>query len=580
MVEKNLKNNKENVMKFRIYAIIACILLLSPQAKLLSQAQKTTPGKTTDSEVLSFINKIKDGKLPPSSLGPLTNLLNKVGPGVVSGDIIGLKVVEGKLPIQLSRATSVALDGTITFLKQPVSCKIIFGWYFDAFGKSHIGISLDISLGKDYKVKDLSFITSLGVPSSALEMFGGINLPNPHIIFSTFDFYTDPETKMFIEAGVTLSARTKVATLMNLVKREVNNLTGGQANKLPFIANVGENSPVIFNIVVGFKGTDFKSFRGEIALPMELGIDIAKLRAQEKRFNPKIKAPFSDLNKPIKAFTGILNSPPLNQIKKIAVGNFIASIGIANNTFELFFGAELNVTANSGARYGMKGTVALTPTQLAIELRKSPSIKSMPLGAGVSIDNIALATYTDFALLASTGVPFSGLGLLGEISFPFEGDKVTIGLAGKIEISGDFLLMGSVKNLSPSKIAAFNAQLIENLARAVKFDTSKLTQAMKKMPKIVIKEGMVYVATQETLLGGRFFPLGFSLVQHSLLLSNLEVPLFGSVDSAKPLELNFCLFKSFGMSQKGGQHQTRVRVAAVAPQELTKDSLCFKPILL
>jgi ElaB/YqjD/DUF883 family membrane-anchored ribosome-binding protein len=488
----------------------------TPTAK--QTATPTKPlGKSpapTDKEITTIIAKIKDGKFATSALGPLTDLLSKIK-GAIKGDIIDIKDIgQTNLPIEFNPFKATSFSGAITFFNQKLQCTVIIGKLADATGKEKLGVSIDIALGKNYKVNQLykkfNFFSALNVAGDDIGKFGTIDLPQPHIIFSTFPSYTNPETKAAIKAGVTIATRTKAATLMKLIRGEVNNLTGGNASKLPFLAKVDDNAAVAFDIAVGFTGTTFESFSVNVSLPMQLGIDIAKMRAQERNFKPGIKAPFEGLNKPIKEVTGILNKAPLSDIKDISVGNFVASVGVEKNSFRLSFGTELNVTTNADVRYGIMGTIGLTPQELAIELRKSPSIQSMPLGGGVSIENIALAVFTDFKLLV-TGVPISGLGLLGEIKFPFEGDKVTIGLGGQVKASGDFMMMGSVQNLDAKKLAVFNAKMIENVARAVQFDTSKLTEAMKQMPTIKINDGFVYVATKQVTLGGRIFPLGLGV---------------------------------------------------------------------
>ncbi len=525
-IEKQAKLAAEKAMKQAERAAAKAAAQPKSISKASTPTKKPTPSKkaptskpattkkaaTKDKEISAILSKIKNGKLPTSALGPLADLLRNISRRVMSGDIVNLKAAKlGQLPIEFSSTQAVALTGTITFFNQPVTCTLIIGKLKDATGVSKLGFSLEVGLAKNYKVKDFNFLSTLGVKSSDLGKFGTIDLPQPTVTFSTFEQYTNPTTKALIKAGIVIGTRTKVATLMKLIKTEVNNLTGGKASKLPFLARVNDNAQVAFNVSVGFTGTVFQGFGCNISLPMELGVDIAKLRAEEKRFNPGIKAPFQDLNKPIKAVTGIINEAPLNEIKDISVGNFIAGVGVEANTFKITFGAELNVTTNAGTRYGMLGTVGLTPEQIALELRKSPSIKSMPLGNGVSIENIALATTTNFAVLASTGMPFSGIGMLGEIKFPFEGDSVTIGLAGQADVTGNFMMMGSVQNLDAKKIAVFNAKLIENLARQVKFDTTALTQAMKQMPTIKINDGYVYFSTQQLTLGGRIFPMGFGV---------------------------------------------------------------------
>ncbi len=462
----------------------------------------------TDKAVTSVTSQIKDGKLATSALGPLADILNKVGT-VLKTEIVDISNVgQYPLPIEFNPYKATSFSGKITFLNQQVTCIVILGQLKGSTGKTKLGFSLDLALDKNYKVKDLNFLSALGVKGSDLGKFGTIDLPKPHIIFSTFESYTNPESKTLIKAGVTVSTKTKIASMMKLIKTEANKLTGGQASKLPFLAKVNDNAEVAFNIAVGFTGITLDSFAANVSLPMELGVDLAKLRAQEKSFNPGIKAPFDGLNKPIKEVTGIINKPPLNDLKDISVGNFIASFGVEANSIKVSFGAELNVTTNFGTRYGMLGVVALTPEEMAIELRKSPSIQSMPLGNGVSIENIALATFTNFKVLATSGVPFSGLGLLGEIKFPFEGDSVVIGLAGQVKATGDFMMMGSVANLDARKLAALNASMIENVARLVKFDTSKLTEAMKQLPPMKINEAFFYVATKQVSLGGRIFPMG------------------------------------------------------------------------
>ena len=496
----------------------------APQAKTTTTPAPapTTPKKATlalpttlkDSTVTSITTKAISGTFPISALGSLyEDVLQKIKT-LIKGDITIKDIGQSPLPVEFNPWQAVSLRGDITFLNQPVECTIIIGKLKDFSGKEKLGFSFDLALKQNYTVnqlyKDLDFLSSLGVTANDISKFGTIDLPQPHLIFSTFVSYTNPESKASIKSGLTIATRTKIASFMKQIKQEVNTLTGGNANKLPFLAKVNDDAAVAFDIAIALQGKNFQGFSVNVALPMELGIDMAKMRSQEQSFNPGIKAPFEGLNKPIKEVTSIINKAPLSDIKDISVGNFIASIGIKKNTLELSFGAELNVTTNANVRYGILGTIGFTPEELAIELRKSPSIQSMPLGNGVSIENIALAVFTDFKLLAA-GVPISGIGLLGEIKFPFEGDKVTIGLGGQVKATGDFMMMGSIQNLDIKKLAVFNAQLIENLAKAVKFDTGKLTEGMKQLPSIKINDGSIYVATKQITLGGRVFPLGLGV---------------------------------------------------------------------
>jgi hypothetical protein len=482
------------------------------------EKKPSTFAKVGDKAIDILIDRIQKGKIPTSILEPLQDILAKIS-NVIGKEIIDIQSAsKAQLPPELSKA--VAFTGKIAFLKEPVNCTVIIGKEKDvATGQEKLGFSLEIALAKSYQLKDLGFLTALGVSSNALNKFGSINLPEPDLIFSTFASYTDPIKKRAIRAGLTLSTKTEVANFMQLIRNEVNNLTDGMASKLPFLAKVNDNSPVTFNVAVGFTGATFQSFGFNIVLPMQIGIDMVKLRAQEQQLNPSIKAPFDVINKPIKEVTSIVNKAPLKDIKTISAENFVAELtyAAAANTVNASFSAEMGVTTNAGVRYVLLGAIGLTPERIAIELGKAPSITSMPLSNGVTIDNIALAVLADFAVLA-TGVPISGLGILGEISFPFEKEKVTVGLAGLIDVSGDFMIMGSVQNLDVKKLAMFHAQLIQNLAKKVNFDSGSLTQAMQQMPSIKINNGYVYAATKEITLAKRKFPIGLGVNLDALIL--------------------------------------------------------------
>jgi len=225
-------------------------------AKPKSAATPTAKLSSKDTEINAILSKIKDGKLATSALGPLSSLLSKLSAAIMSQEIIDVQTVKkAQLPLEFSQASAIAFQGKITFLKQPVDCMVLIGKEKDAAGKTKLGVSLEIGLTKNYTVKDFNFLTAFGVKGADLGKFGNISMPQPSIIFSTLTSYTNPKTKTAVKAGLTLSTKTQVSSLMKLVRGEVNNLTGGNAKKLPFIAKVSDTTPVTFNVAVGFTGT-------------------------------------------------------------------------------------------------------------------------------------------------------------------------------------------------------------------------------------------------------------------------------------------------------------------------------------
>ncbi len=465
--------------------------------------------------IVNLSVKVKSGgKITFTDLAGLNSILKLIPQETLGTNIVGAKTpIVVDLPKEIIKkggvAQGIAIEGSILFNKKAIDCKVIFGRAKDSTGAEIDGYSLIVSLPNRFKVKDLQFIKSLGVSDAQMAKFGDIDLPEGRIIFSNFA-YSDQKNKFQVNPGITISSKTRVAALVGIIKAEVNRLTDGQG--LPFIARVQNNEPVLFNLALGFDGGSFKSVEAKIGLPMELGVDFQKLRADESRFSPNIAAPFKSLNQPIKEVTSILNKSPLNNIREASISHFMTSIKVESRAdFALSFGAEFNMTLMNGDIYGLFGKIAIAPDQLAIELQKSPSIASMPLGSGVEMEDISLSLVTNYAALAA-GTPISGFGIMGAINFPFDRETVSVILGAKINpLKAEFLLLGQLQGLSVSKIAQFNGQLIQIVGKKVGFDGAKLNAAMSpsNFPRIVINDGRMYFASADMTMGDKKYPLGF-----------------------------------------------------------------------
>jgi hypothetical protein len=476
-----------------------------------------------------------------TDLGTLSPLLKLIPQKTLGNDIIGAKTPKfDNPPEEIKSSEGLLIEGSVLFAGKNVDCRIIVGALKiektdlpddlpdeeakdtakdmankgkKLFSESKRTVySLAIFLPAGFKVADLKVLKDIpGVSKDTFDRFGAVDLPEGELIISNFN-YTDPRLKIKIPAGISIVSKTKVKQLLSATRAEIDLQTHGRAKDLPFIAKVKDDEPILFKLSLGFEGSLFKSIAAELFLPTKLGIDFANLRKIESGFTPKFAKPFDNLNKSVKAVTSVLNQSPLNVIKEASIENVIAVIKYDKATMLISFATELYVTANNGDHYGMRGAVLLTLDQLIIELQKAPSIDKMHLGNGVYMKEVALSVVADFIMLASTGVPISGIGFMGVIDFPDAAETATVSLGGEVDIAKNgLLMMGQVQNLDVTKLAQFNVSLIENFGKKVGFDSSKMTKSMQGLPKIKVNNGELYFASADMKLNGKDYKTGFGV---------------------------------------------------------------------
>jgi hypothetical protein len=218
-----------------------------------------TPAKATSATTAASGNiatKIQDIKRKTSI--SLTDMgLSQVAP-LVTKNLLGSNVNNLKLPkittipAQVKSSNGLVLEGDISFKGTSAPCFVLLAQMIDSMGAQVIGYSIAITLPKNLKITDFSFLTELGVKQTDLDLFK-IDFPAATMIISSLPHYVDTSLGTVIQPGVMIVARTNTSTLITKVKQDIRRQVGGDLGKLPFLDKIAADDSLFFLLYCVFR---------------------------------------------------------------------------------------------------------------------------------------------------------------------------------------------------------------------------------------------------------------------------------------------------------------------------------------
>jgi hypothetical protein len=319
--------------------------------------------------------------------------------------------------------------------------------------------SFSMELPEHYK------ISSMFPSFKALDV---LSLPKGKFVISSFT-YTDPDGYS-IKPGFNFNASLDLAGPLKVIDDLMK-----KAKELNSV--IVRIEPILFQGVIP---KDITKTSLSATIPLRLGIDFTKL--------PKIPKSVTDIFKEFTTddLTFAVTAPP-----KVS--------------FSIEAGVRLVLgTQPDPIRLSVLGIIEPQSLSLGVRMRNMLDLKFIALGnAGVQLD-------FDQVLLpvaAALGVPFTGIGVHGEVDLGTKGDhRVNLKVAGGVRLSGtsipDLVLEAAVSNLHFGNIINLVSKVMAKTGIAREIPAEKI-------PVMNIDRAAGYLVLEDTKIAGKEYKAGF-----------------------------------------------------------------------
>jgi hypothetical protein len=370
-----------------------------------------------------------------------------------------------KAPTGLNVRTGIGFTGTMFFNKFAVKATM----YVVRDYNRKLQYALSVELPEHYKLSSM-------FPN--FKKLDQLSLPRGKLVVSTFDYY-DPEG-FSIKPGLNFNAFLELRGPLKLLNKLMD-----QSKKLKSV--VARSEPIRFQGVIP---RDIKKVSFRATIPIRLGVDFTKIAKMPKSVTDIFKEITTD------DLELVLTAPPLL-------------------SFTVESGIRLVLTKQPDPiRLSAFGMIEPVSFSLGMRMRNMLELKWIALGnAGIQLD-------FDEALLpvaAVFGVPFTGIGLNGQIEVGRRGDKrVTFKVSGGVRVVStgipDLVLEVSALNLRFSDLIKLLIKVASRKGRAPVVDFSKI-------PVMHLEHIRGFMALKDTKIAGRIYDAGFALEADALLFN-------------------------------------------------------------
>ncbi len=447
--------------------------IIAEEAAKREAAKPTVPGKEYEPGIFGDIKRMVDIQKKDADVkvfSVLGNVLSKIPIPDVGGRIFNqdlamrnLQILPG--PTGPNIRKGLGFTGTLMFNTFQVKGTIFAVELKDS---SVAQFSFGIELPENYKISNIF---------PPFRLLDSLSLPQGKLILSSFN-YTDPDGYR-IEEGLNFRSRLELSGPL----KALNDLKN-KAKEL--------NSVIVRLEPISFGGViprDVTQTALSAVIPLRLGIDFTKI--------PKMPKSVSDI------------------FKEITTDDFVFQVRLpANFSFEAGVRLVLG-TQTDPLRLGMLGIIDPQVISLGIRLRNMLELKFIALGnAGIQID-------MDQALMPvalAFGVPFTGIGLNGEIDLGMAGpNRVNMKFAGGVRVSGtsipDLVLQAEASNIHFANIINLASKVIAKTGIARELPADKL-------PVMNIDKVKGYLVLEDTEIARQKYDAGFGFALQAQLFDH------------------------------------------------------------
>jgi len=370
-----------------------------------------------------------------------------------------------KAPTGLNVRTGLGFTGTMFFNKFAVKATV----YVVRDYNRKMQYSLSMELPEHYKISNIF---------PEFKKLDKLSLPRGKLVVSSFDYF-DPEG-FSIKPGLNFNAFLQLKGPLKLIQKIMD-----QGKKLKSVIVRAE--PIRFQGVIP---RDIKKTAFTAKIPMYLGVDFTRIARMPDSVTNIFKAITTD------DFDLVLTAPPLL-------------------SFTIETGIRLVLTKQPDPiRLSGFGIIEPVSFSLGMRMRNMLELKWIALG------NAAIQLDFDEALLpvaAVFGIPFTGIGLNGQIEVGRRGNKrITFKVAGGVRVVStglpDLIFEVSALNLRFSDLIKLLAKVASRQGKVPPVDFSKV-------PAMHLEHVRGFMALKDTKIAGKIYDAGFALEADAFLLN-------------------------------------------------------------